>query len=97
MKMHYLPIYLLLAALPGSYYLGFTPLLLALIYVLLSLVSYIAYAKDKAAARNDEWRVPENTLPLLALCGGWPGAIVARQRLRHKTRRSVFAWCFTSP
>lgn len=94
MKIHYLPIYLLLMVLPGSYYLGYTPLLLALIYMLLSVVTYIAYAKDKAAARNDEWRVPEKTLQLLALFGGWPGAIVAQQRLRHKTQKVSFRLVF---
>ncbi|MFT6897145.1 MAG: uncharacterized membrane protein YsdA (DUF1294 family) [Paraglaciecola sp.] len=94
MKIHYLPIYLLLATLTCSYYLGYTPLLLTLIYVLLSVVTYIAYAKDKAAARNDEWRVPEKTLQLLALCGGWPGALVAQQRLRHKTQKVSFRLMF---
>jgi uncharacterized membrane protein YsdA (DUF1294 family) len=81
-------------ALPVSYYLGYTPLLLGLIYVLLSLVTYIAYAKDKAAARKDEWRVPEKTLQLLALFGGWPGAIVAQQHLRHKTKKVSFRLVF---
>ncbi|MFQ3234516.1 MAG: uncharacterized membrane protein YsdA (DUF1294 family) [Paraglaciecola sp.] len=94
MKIDYLLIYLLLVALPGSYYLGYTPLLLALMYVLFSAVTYSVYAKDKVAAQKYEWRVPEKTLQLLALCGGWPGAIVAQQHLRHKTQKFSFRLVF---
>ena len=71
---------ILILILSTSYYLGFTPLLIALIYFIASLVSYCLYAKDKKAAQNDTWRVSENTLQLSALLFGWPGAIVAEFR-----------------
>lgn len=40
------------------------------------------------------WRVPENTLHLLALLGGWPGALYAQQTLRHKTQKTSFRIVF---
>ena len=37
---------------------------------------------------------PERTLHLLALLGGWPGAILARRRFRHKTMKVPFLIAF---
>ena len=68
--------------------------LLVLIYGLMSLITYGVYALDKNAARRGRTRVPERTLHLLALCGGWPGALFAQQRLRHKTRKTTFLIVF---
>ncbi|WP_317932946.1 DUF1294 domain-containing protein [Halioxenophilus sp. WMMB6] len=94
-----MPIYLVFialfsAGLGASYWLGFTPLLLPLALLLLSAITYGFYAKDKAAAVAGDWRVPENTLHLLALLGGWPGAIFGQQRLRHKTKKRSFRAVF---
>jgi uncharacterized membrane protein YsdA (DUF1294 family)/cold shock CspA family protein len=63
-------------------------------YLLLSLVCFVAYAIDKRAARAGTWRVPEATLLVLGAIGGWPGAIVAQQTLRHKTIKSSFLRLF---
>jgi len=60
------------------------------IYALMSLIAYAAYAADKTAAQNDAWRTPENTLHLLGLACGWPGALLAQQRYRHKTTKQSF-------
>lgn len=59
-------------------------------YLLLSLITLIAYWMDKRAAQKGNWRTPESTLHLLALLGGWPGALVAQQKLRHKSRKKDF-------
>ena len=77
-----------------SFFLGFTPLLLSLFVLIISLLCYFYYAKDKKAAMTGSWRVPENTLHLLALLGGWPGALYAQQRLRHKTQKTSFRVVF---
>jgi len=67
-------------------------LLAGLGYGLMSLVTYGVYARDKSAARQGRRRVPERTLHLLALLGGWPGALLAQRRLRHKTSKRRFLW-----
>ncbi|WP_445402005.1 DUF1294 domain-containing protein [Zobellella sp. An-6] len=71
-------------------WLGLLPGWLPLLYLGLSLVTYGVYAWDKSAARQQQWRVRESTLQLLALAGGWPGALLAQQRLRHKSRKRSF-------
>lgn len=60
----------------------------------LNLATFAGYALDKSAARRGGRRVPEATLHLLALCGGWPGALLARRLLRHKTAKFGFILCF---
>jgi len=93
-KHQYLPIYLILVLLPVSYFLGYTPLLISFIFLIFSVLAYLAYAKDKSAARKGEWRVSENTLHILSLLCGWPGAIIAQEKLRHKTKKVSFRIVF---
>lgn len=56
----------------------------------MNLITYLVYAADKNAARERRWRVPENHLHLLSLLGGWPGAWLAQQGLRHKSSKQSF-------
>ena len=70
------------------------PLILALGYVAASLVTFFAYSRDKSAARRGAWRTSESTLHLLALAGGWPGALLAQQLLRHKSMKAEFRTVF---
>ena len=88
--MSYLAILIFIVALCASYLLGYTPLFTSVIYVVLSLVTFLAYAKDKSAAQNGTWRVSEGTLHTLSLFSGWPGAIIAQQLFRHKTKKTSF-------
>lgn len=66
------------------------PWTIAGIYVLLSILTFVLYLADKRAAQANRWRTPENTLLILGLVGGWPGAAVAQQVLRHKTKKLSF-------
>ena len=66
----------------------FVPVLL--FYLMASIVCFAVYARDKSAARRGQRRTPERTLLLLGLAGGWPGAVLAQQWLRHKTRKQPF-------
>jgi uncharacterized membrane protein YsdA (DUF1294 family) len=70
------------------------PLWVAGFYLLLSAATFIAYAADKSAAASGSRRTPERTLHLLALAGGWPGALVAQQLLRHKSTKQEFRQVF---
>lgn len=70
------------------------PYWLAAIYLVASIACFSAYAADKRAAQAGRWRVSENTLLFLGVIGGWPGAIVAQQTLRHKTKKASFRFEF---
>jgi len=65
-------------------------LFVILLYAWMSLFTFIVYGMDKAAARKRHWRTPESTLHLLGLVGGWPGALLAQQLLRHKISKPTF-------
>ena len=77
-------LYALAAALRG------VPLWLSLLYAGASALSFALYAVDKAAAIDKRDRIPESMLLWLGFVGGWPGAIVAQQVLRHKTGKLTF-------
>ena len=62
----------------------------ALLYLVLSILCFVVYAVDKSAAVAGRRRISENTLLGLGLLGGWPGAILAQQLLRHKLRKRQF-------
>ncbi|SCY76711.1 DUF1294 domain-containing protein [Desulfoluna spongiiphila] len=74
--------------------LGSAPIATAAVYLGASCATFLAYALDKSAAKHGKWRTQEKTLHLLALAGGWPGAIIAQQSLRHKTRKKTFRALF---
>jgi len=77
-----------------SVLLGQLPLAIAGLYITSSIVTFIAYAIDKSAAQNNRWRIQESTLHLFALAGGWPGALIAQKRLRHKSKKQEFQTSF---
>lgn len=66
----------------------------AITLAILSASTFLLYGADKAAARQGGNRVPENILHLLALLGGWPGAILAQRLFRHKTGKRAFQRVF---
>lgn len=78
------------AALGALFTFAGTHAAVAAVYLAASSAAFAAYAWDKHAARNDRKRVAERTLHLLALIGGWPGALLAQRVLRHKTRKKPF-------
>ncbi len=69
------------------------PLALAF-YLLVSLIAFAMYWRDKVAATRGEWRTSESALIGIALIGGWPGAYVARHLFRHKTHKQPFRTVF---
>lgn len=69
------------------------------VYGVASAVTFVAYALDKRAARRSNRRIPEKTLHLMELAGGWPGALLAQRTLRHKTvdvRFRVVFWAIVA-
>ncbi|MGH8852857.1 MAG: DUF1294 domain-containing protein [Telluria sp.] len=73
---------------------GKLPLVALLACLGLSALAFLAYAADKSAARRGRRRIPESSLHLVALVGGWPGALVAQQVLRHKSKKESFRKTF---
>lgn len=69
-------------------------LLWAAAYLLVSIVTLFAYTFDKSAAVRGGWRTKESTLLGLGLLCGWPGALIAQQRLRHKSSKRAFRAAF---
>lgn len=94
MKYHYVLISVLILFLSTSHYLGYTPIAVTVLFLFASVTAYVLYAKDKAAAKAGAWRVSENTLHVVAVLFGWPGALVAQERLRHKTKKQSFRVVF---
>jgi uncharacterized membrane protein YsdA (DUF1294 family)/cold shock CspA family protein len=85
-----------MVALGAGWQQGRLPWMLPMAYLGMSLVTYLAYRVDKQAATSGEWRVSEGKLHLMELLCGWPGALIAQQSLRHKTRKTsyrVVFWC----
>lgn len=67
-----------------------TPDTVAAAYLVASVACFGVYAIDKAAARAGRWRTSENTLLLMGLACGWPGAALAQQWMRHKSSKPSF-------
>ncbi len=63
-------------------------------YIIISGVTFFAYSLDKSAAKNKEWRLREDTLHILSLLGGWPGALAAQVLIRHKSKKISFRIVF---
>lgn len=61
----------------------------ALILVM-GIITFIAYGRDKHAAKKRERRTPEATLWLLNLCGGFLGGWIGMYLFRHKTKHASF-------
>ena len=64
------------------------------IYPVVSLIAFGLYGYDKKQARLQQQRTPEKLLHGVELLGGWPGALVAQQVFRHKTRKVSYQVVF---
>ncbi|MCK4228482.1 DUF1294 domain-containing protein [Enterobacter asburiae] len=63
-------------------------------FLLINVLTLALYGADKMAARKGMRRVPEATLLVFGVTGGWPGAIVGQQLFRHKTQKQPFKTYF---
>lgn len=66
------------------------PVFLLLLFAV-NVVTFVAFARDKARAVAGGRRIAENDLLSLALVGGSPAAFCARRVFRHKTRKQPFS------
>lgn len=63
-------------------------------FLLTNVLTLAIYGVDKLAARKAWRRVPESTLLVFGVVGGWAGAIVGQQLFRHKTQKQPFKTWF---
>ena len=78
----------------ASVLVGQLPIVVLAIYLIASAISFRIYAHDKSAAKLNQPRIPEGTLHLLSVLGGWPGALVAQQFFHHKSKKQSFKNAF---
>lgn len=83
-----------LSAIGTASVMGRVPVLVASVYFLMSLFTYILYVWDKVSAQGSRWRTQESTLLLAGLLGGWPGGLIAQETMRHKTAKASFQASF---
>ncbi|TGN40318.1 DUF1294 domain-containing protein [Marinobacter confluentis] len=82
------------ALLASLFYQHYLPISVLAAYGGVSVVSFVMYGMDKAAAQRGGQRTAENTLHLFEVCCGWPGALMAQQVFRHKTRKGSYQFVF---
>ncbi|MBX3594399.1 DUF1294 domain-containing protein [Sphingomonas sp.] len=63
----------------------------AVYLLIVNVLTFLAFGHDKQRAIGGGRRVPEARLLGLALIGGSPAALLARQVFRHKTRKQPFS------
>jgi uncharacterized membrane protein YsdA (DUF1294 family) len=85
---------LFMGALGGLAARGMLPTVVPVFYAVASIAAAIVYRLDKSAAARNGWRTSEAVLHVMALIGGWPGALVAQQVFRHKSRKLSFRLAF---
>jgi uncharacterized membrane protein YsdA (DUF1294 family) len=66
------------------------------VMLVVSAITYGMYVHDKDRAVSSGWRVSESSLHLAELLGGWPGALLAQRRLRHKCSKTSYQVVFWS-
>ena len=82
------------AALLAGWLVHKLPAEVVFVYAVMSGIAIFLYAFDKSAAQRGGWRTQENTLHTVALLGGWPGALLAQDLFRHKSRKTQFQVVF---
>lgn len=74
----------------GLVWLKLLPFWLVPTYTVMSVFTFIVYGIDKYKAKKDKVRVPESTLHIYDVLGGWLGAVFEQAFFRHKTLKQSF-------
>ncbi len=64
--------------------------IIAIWFTLVNLMAIVLWSHDKSRAVRGARRIPEKTLFLLAMLGGWPASLLMAQLVRHKRRKAPF-------
>lgn len=60
--------------------------------IFINVLTFCVYAIDKRHAKTNNYRIPEQTLLLLAALGGALGAYLSMNIFRHKTQHKKFTY-----
>lgn len=63
---------------------------LLIYWAFISLIAVIFTIKDKLAAINHKYRIPERTLMFIGLLGGAEAMLITMKIIRHKTKHIKF-------
>ena len=58
--------------------------------IVINIIGFFAMGIDKWKAKNNAWRIPENTLFAITALGGGIGTIAGMYTFRHKTKKNKF-------
>lgn len=58
--------------------------------VLVNIITFLLFGEDKKRARQQKWRIAEQTLFFFALLGGSAGALLGMHIFHHKTHKWKF-------
>lgn len=61
-----------------------------LYFLIINVIGFFAMGIDKWKAKNNAWRIPENTLFVITALGGGIGTIAGMYTFRHKTKKARF-------
>jgi uncharacterized membrane protein YsdA (DUF1294 family) len=64
--------------------------ILAIIFGVLSVITFFMYGIDKFKAQRGKWRISEKALLISSFIGGAVGGFLAMQLFRHKTKHWYF-------
>ena len=59
--------------------------------IIINLIAFLTMFIEKRKAKYGRWRIPEQTLLILAIIGGSIGAIAGMYTFRHKTKKLRFS------
>ncbi|MBP3468662.1 MAG: DUF1294 domain-containing protein [Lachnospiraceae bacterium] len=61
-------------------------------FLIINIIGFAMMGIDKWKAKHHAWRIPENTLFIVAIIGGSLGAIIGMYTFRHKTKHWYFVY-----
>jgi uncharacterized membrane protein YsdA (DUF1294 family) len=62
--------------------------------VLFSMIAFAAMGLDKSKAGRGKTRIPELSLHMFEMLGGWSGSMLGQRTFRHKTRKLTYQGVF---
>jgi uncharacterized membrane protein YsdA (DUF1294 family) len=59
-------------------------------FLFINVLTFIFFGYDKYLAKNNKWRISENSLFMMSFMGGSIGAVLGMLLFRHKISKPIF-------